>query len=393
MTNVLAIIAVVAGIFHATSAQADLAANTQILNQATLSYDDGTSTLTLTDSVLVTVALVSGVPTLSSPADDATPYAGAATQIPFTYTLTAGSNGPDTYTLATSIPSQTNTATATAAAPGSVLLGASITTSGSTAGIINVPSDGATDGNVNGIAVNDTVSVNGESRTVTAISDPATGVATLTLSSVLSSAPAIGVPVLEQQTFTMTVTSGTIIASGTDIVVTARTTASTTAGSATDDVDATFTSGTASLVKYVRNVDFAAGNPSSGGINFTVNGSANDYFTSGVTGRSNDTLEYLLVINNSSTGSVSDCFVTDTIPTSFVTFKPDVYGPGTVDEIIYIDTTGTENYLTEGSGDDQATLAGSTLTVYLGTGSGPAFGGTIANGDGVRVAFQVTINP
>jgi hypothetical protein len=375
---------------HIGRAMADVAANAQIINQATLSFDDGSGAgiQTVNASVTVTVAHVPGIPTLNSPADASTAYTGVDTPLDFSYTITASGNGPDTYTLSSTVTAQTNTGGAGASVPASVYLGASITTGGSTATVLQVPSDGLSDAAVNGIAVGDTVVVNSELRTVSAVSDPAGGTATISLSAPLTAAPAIGVSVLEQQSFILTVTSGTIVASGSDIVVTAATTASSAAGAtAADPVDATYTSGSATLTKYVRNVTNANG--TTGATSFTVNGAASTYYTDGVTGVSGDVLEYLLLVDNTGAGNVTDCTIDDVLPTAFVTLVADAYG---VNEIVYVDDAGVETSLSQEADADPAVVAGDNLSVNVGSGATAADGGTVGGSESVFIVYQVTIN-
>jgi hypothetical protein len=375
---------------HIGRALADVAANAQIVSEATLTFDDGSGTRTVTASVTVTVSRVPGIPTIDSPADGTIAYAGADTELDFTYTITASGNGPDTYTISSAVTGQTNTSGADATvADGTVDLGATITVSGSTDTVLQVPSDGDdTDSAVNGIAVGDTVVVDGETRTVTAISDPATGTATITLSAALSAAPAAGVPILEQTTVTLTVSSGTIVSTGTDIVVAAQTTASSTAGSsAADDVQATYTNGIAALTKYVRNVTDPNG--TTGARSFTVGGSANDYYTGGVTGVPGNTLEYLLLVENASTGDVTGCAIDDVLPADFVTLVTDAYSG---DAVTCVAADGTESTLSQDADTDAATLSGSTLTVNVGTGASNSTGGTVAATESVFIVYRVTIN-
>ena len=88
---------------HIGRAMADVAANAQIVNQATLSFDDGSGPQIINASVIVTVAHVPGIPTLNSPADGAIAYSGASTPLDFIYTITANGNGPDTYIINSNI--------------------------------------------------------------------------------------------------------------------------------------------------------------------------------------------------------------------------------------------------------------------------------------------------
>ena len=131
-------------ILTASSARADVAANTRIVNNATVSFNDGTGTFTVTASVAVTVELVAALPNWVTPPDTSTPYTGPNTLLTFDYTITAASNGPDTYTLGATVFSSTNTTSPAVSLPASVTLGASITTS-DTGNVLSlqVPSDGS----------------------------------------------------------------------------------------------------------------------------------------------------------------------------------------------------------------------------------------------------------
>ena len=57
---------------HIGRALADVAANAQIINQAQLTFDDGSGPQTINASVTVTVAHVPGIPTIDSPAEQVT---------------------------------------------------------------------------------------------------------------------------------------------------------------------------------------------------------------------------------------------------------------------------------------------------------------------------------
>src|SRR6185369_2149761 len=110
----------------AAPAWANLAANTQIINQAQLSYNDGVATRTATASVTVTVGLVAAAPNITPGPPQSTTYTGVGTTLADSFTITAGANGPDTYNLSAAVTGSSNTSGATAAptAP-TVPLGAS----------------------------------------------------------------------------------------------------------------------------------------------------------------------------------------------------------------------------------------------------------------------------
>lgn len=391
------------------SAWALTASNTQIINNASMSYNDGTSTKTANAlPVMVTVSLVPGQPTVTKGADQTTPYTGSNTPLTNTFTIVASNtNGPDTYSL---IPAITATLNATGSSvtlasitplsgpqTSPVLLGATVTLAGSSATVLNVPADGNSgDSQVNGIAVGDWIVVNGDSansRQVSAISDPATGTATITVSPALAAgAPAAGLLVAEQKTVTVTVNSGTITTAGQSIQITKHLTITSTTDptktAVTTDITDTYTSGLATLAKYVRNVDRVP-TMTGTGVKYTYN--LIDYWPSGITAKPGEVLEYILVASNSGTGSVSASAITDTLPTTYVTLKTGAY-TGLAD-FTYYNESNTPSYLTAAASDDAATFASPTLTINVGTGATSALGGTIASGAAVRALYRVTVNP
>jgi hypothetical protein len=390
-------------IFVATtgSAWALTASNTQIINNARLSYDDGTGVTKTVNAlpVVVTVSLLPGTPTVTKVSDETTPYTGTDTQLVNTFRITASNtNGPDTYTLVPAIigtPTNTSGAGLTLTSPASpVLLGATVTLSGCTTTGLNVPADGNSGDNaVNGIAALDWVVVNGQRRQVSSIVDNATGTSTITLAIALSAAPGAGVLVGEQQDVTVTVRSGTITTAGQNIVINKQLTiASVTDPSKTADTSATptidtYTSGLATLSKYVRNVNQTA--MTGTGTVYPYN--SLNYWPSGITASPGEVLEYILVANNSGTGSVTAASITDALPTTYVSLATGAYSGGR--DITYFNESNVASYLTAASGDDAATYASPTLTINVGTGATSALGGTIASGATVRVLYRATVNP
>jgi len=389
------------------SALALTASNTQIINNASMSYNDGVSVKTANATpVVVTVTLIQGQPTISKGPDQTTPYTGNNTPLTNTFTITASNtNGPDTYSLTPAITATVNASGSSVALASitplggpqtsPVTLGATVTLGGSTSTILNVPSDGASDGKVNEIAVNDWIVVNGDTanpRQVSGISDNAIGISTITVAPALAAgAPAAGLLVAEQKTVTMTVLSGTITAAGQSISITKHLTITSTTDvtktAVTTDITDTFTSGLATLTKYVRNVT-AVPTMAGTGTKYTYGGT--DYWPSGITAKPGEVLEYILVANNSGTGIVSLAAITDTLPTTYVTLKTGAYAGAK--DFTYFNESGTPSYLTAGAGDDAATYASPTLTINVGTGATSGAGGNIASGSTVRALYQVTVN-
>lgn len=376
----------------AGSAWANMASNTRIVNQATLTYAGGS----VQASVTVTVALVPSAPTAihtipGLPAS--TSYNGPGTLLTNSFTVTATSNGPDTYNVTSAtITDSTNTTnpTATPQAPASVALGATVTLSGSSLTVLNVPADGTNNGNVNGIQIGSTVVIGIDTRTVQSITDNATGTSAITLTAPLSVAPAAGVLVAEQKTVLVDVTSGTITTPGTNITVTKNITLASVADPTktvtSDNITDTYTSGLATLAKYVRVVK--ASPPAGTGSPYAYN--SNNYYQAGITAAPSETLEYILVATNSGPGSVSAAAITDALPTTYVTLVPNAYAANR--EITYVNELGTPTTYSAASDTDQASYATGTITVNVGTGATSAAGGSIPASTFVLVLYQVTVN-
>jgi len=382
------------------SAWALTASNTRIINSARLTYNDGTS-VKFVDAipVEVTVTLLPGTPTVTRGPDQSTLYTGPNTPLVNTFTITASNtNGPDDYSLTPAIIATTNATGEgiTLTSPASpVRLGATVTLSGSTATVLVVPTDGNGDSLINDIAVNDWVVVNNDTanpRQVSAISDTGTGTSTITVAPALAAGiPGVGLLVGEQQTVTVTVNSGTITTAGQNIVITKELTiASTTdptktatAGPITD----TYTSGLASLRKFVRNIT----TPAAGGTIYSYPALGTDYYLTGITAKPGEVLEYILEAGNSGTGEITVAAITDTLPIAYVALRTGAYSGGT--DITYFNESGIASFLTSAAGDDAASFASPVLTVNVGTGANVGAGGTLASGATVRVLYRVTVNP
>ncbi len=375
----------------AGSAWANTAANTHIINNATLSYNDGTGTRTATASVTVTVALVPAIPTVAPGPPQSTSYNGPATPLTNSFTVTATANGPDTYSVTSAITGSTNTTspTATPQAP-TVYLGATVTLAGSTTTVITVPSDGVSNNIVNGIQAGSTVVIGIDTRTVQSVTDNATLTSIITLTAPLASAPAAGVVVAEQKTVLVNVTAGTITTTGTNVTVTKNVTITSTtnpgitvtSGTVTD----TYTSGAASLAKYVRVVKPSP--PAGTGSPYVYN--STNYYQAGITAAPGETLEYILVATNSGSGPVTAAVATDALPTTYVTLVPNAYAANR--EVTYVNETGVATTYSAANDTDQATYAAGILTVYVGAGSTNSAGGSIPATTFVLVLYRVTVN-
>lgn len=383
----------------AGNALANTAANTDIINNATLTFNGGAASATVT----VTVALVPSQPNISI-TDTNGAYTGPDTPtLTDSVRITATANGPADYTVTPSINNDTNTSAATVNGGTTVNIGASVTTGTSSTTYVTVPASGASgnDAEVNGIAVGDTIvfTVGGTTytRQVTSTTDNADGTFRLNWSGA-TAVPLAGVQVGEQRTVNLSVLPGTVAIPGTDI--TAEVTADvSTAGVA--DVSVTNSnpnvwttpSPNVNMTKYVRNISDGTFNPAAGsGTSFTINTTSREYFTSGVTGQPSHTLEYVIVATNVGATELTGAAISDLIPEAFVTLETGVYGTG---DVFYIaPDTSTASFTAGAVGANQASfVAGNdpNLIVNVGTGASNLLTGAIPAGDSVTISYQVTI--
>lgn len=381
-------------------AWASVAVNTKVTNSAVLSYFDGTSTQQATSSVTITVTLKAAL-TITAASNPSGPY---PTPLSDDFTLTNNANGPDTFTLTTGTNTLVNTTAVTATPDAPITLGGTVTVSGSTTTNLIVPSDGVSDSSVWGIKALDTIVINGtDVRTVTAITDNASGTSTITVAA-LSSAPGAGVIIGQRVTVHATVTPNNITAAGTNVTVNVTMTATSQADntvSAVSGNDAnTFYSGSAILIKYVRNVTAANGTGGTTKLWNTFTYYSNPTLLAAKPG---DILEYLLLATASATAPVSAITLTDLVPVDFVTLNTSAYGGKAfryyADESVpatYLDFTPTasDDAVDYNATFDTTVNAKGKITAWLG-GAAPAFNtpGSIAMGKSFILLYQVTVKP
>jgi hypothetical protein len=254
---------------------------------------------------------------------------------------------------------------------------------------------------VNGIQAGNTVVVSDTVCTVTSISNPGSGVATITVSPALSAAPGVGVLVAQQAVVLIDVTAGTASVAGTSITVTKAITLKSTANpsvvtSQSGGITDTFANSVATLTKYVRNVTTSVV-PSSPGATYSYN--SNTYYpsnagpTSTVTAKPGDILEYILVSTASDTGPVTAAVVTDTLPIVYVKLNLGAYG-GSNKDILYVSGSNSVSPYSATADSDPATYVSTSglLTVNIGTGATSAAGGTILAGKTELVLYQVQVD-
>lgn len=388
----------------AGSALANVAANTAIINTARLTFTGGSANA----SVTVTVSLVPSSPNLSITDTNSAYTAPNTPALTNSVRITATANGPADYTVTPTVVAGAGTTNSTAPAvsvtgAATVTIGATVTTGTSGTTYVTVPASGASGNNaaVNGIAVNETIlfTVNGTAynRAVTSTTDNGDGTFRLYWSGAIAGldVPAAGVQVGEQTTVNLSVLPGTVQTAGTNITVTVQAVVST---SGAGDVNVTNTnanfwttpSPNVNMTKYVRNTGLS-GNPAAGsGTSYTINTVGHEYFTSGVTGKPGETLEYVIVASNVGATDLTGAAISDGLPVDFVTLKTGVYGG---DDVFYIDPDNVpDSFPAAAVGANQASFVSPNLVVNVGTGASNALTGTIPAGKGVTVAFQVTIN-
>lgn len=414
----LALMIAVPVVMSAKASFANTAANTEIVNRARLSYNGG---LTAESSVTVTVGLIPSTPNLQITRADSA-YTGINTpSVTNTVTITATANGPADYTLAPSVAGSTNTAVLPAVQPSvsggaTVNIGASVTTGVSGTTYVTVPASGATGANpaaINGIAVGETivftVGVTTYSKVVSSFTNNGDGTYNINWTSgAIVSAPPTGTQVGERLDVQLTATPGTISVQGTSITTSVQAVVSTGAApfaGAPAPANATVnnsgnpniwtsTNPNIAFQKYSRNVNNASGNASgAGGLSISINGSSNTYYTSGVTGKPGDTIEYVIRATNNGALDITSCAISDLLPTRYVSDPVAAYGG--VNHIFYIDTNNATSQIIAGA--PGATLASyvaandPNLVINVGVGATGAAGGTIPATKGVTVSYQTTI--
>ena len=358
-------------------ASANTAANTAILNTATVNYKDagGTAQTPVTASATVTVSLVPATPTLNAPADQNATLATAAS---YSYTITTNANGPDTYNIA--VPSKVNSAniTASSAVPSvtPISLGAStivtpvtILAAGTTA--ITVPSDGVAGGGVNGLIAAETVVINGQTYTIASVVDNASGTSTVTVNGngVASAALPYGTLIAEQKTFTLDVKPTTMNPTTTNETITTTVSARDSGNIAAAATDVTVTTVQAANLTVTKEV-------------------STDGVTWGATANAapGATLYYRITVHNGGAGNATAVVISDPINSlTYLTYTAGSAKKATGAAVSYAaaPTALTDASAVDDGYDWNVTTAG-TVTYTA---------GTIASGaaNDVQLFFKVTI--
>lgn len=366
----LAALTLAVAAFAPTSAFGSTAANTTIVNTATVNYNDAGNNpqSAVTASASVTVTLVPSAPLLSSPA--AVPGASQGVPTVLTYTITGTANGQDTYNLGSTVASS-NVAAVTPTLPASITLGGTTLASPAAAGnsSITTPYDGnPSNANLNGLVVGSVIVIGGNPYTITTITkSAAANTTTIGLGAAIAGATvAAGLVVGETKTFTESVPSGAVTSGGSG-TETVSTTATGTGG-------VTTTQGTPTVITVSRPTLTVTKTVSvDNGLTFSASPSA----APGVS------LVYKIVATNTGTTAAQAVAFTDLIP-QYLTYVPGSGKSSTSSAATYTNVANT--VLTEGSGG--YTFASNTVAYNPG-----GVVGTVAGTGGVLVLFfRATIN-
>ena len=366
----------------ASSAMAVTPANTRLTAQAKLTYSGNAAGIT--SSVSVTVQLVPSAVTIASTFSAPNTSVNKAEHDTYaaTYTVQSNANGPDTYAIATSY-TNVNTVTGSASptvSVASITLGATAASAAALVGAtsISVPSDGVADSNVNGIAANDNVIINGSAYQVASVTDSASGTSTITLTSALTAPVAVGDGIYEYKAFTNNIIDVGVQGGATNALDLQTTVTSNTLNSAQYTSNVTITIVAITMDKYVRDVT----NPCSSGCTGPATYQTNTYYASGVQAKPGDTLEYLLVVTTTAAG-ISTAAITDTLPnyTSYVA------GSTKLNNIAVNDAASSPIFPLDSAN------GGLTLDDNLSRTAGTEGSGTIGTNKTVYVTYQVKVAP
>jgi len=414
----------------AEAALAGSAGNTVVRNTVTVNYSDAQSNpqAPVSASVDLTVNTVPATPAIVSytPASGSTDGSGA-TQA-YTVRIRTNSNGPGVVTLTAADTASSNMSgygTAPAGLASDLLLGATIIDPSDVNGTIanwatgasvtfkvpndaGIPSDTAVtggstaDGTVNGLKGGDLVYLFSGSSwygpfLVGSVTDvPVGSGSTATPCSIQLVNPgadigdlptAYGWQLVEAKDAAMTVTQGSV----TDPTAASNwttTVAATMAAAAPATAPAVITAshmGKVAITKYVRNVTAPIAGSGLYAPPVDINGNRDSFYSSGVTGKPGDVLEYLAVLSDIGTGSATVVYATDTLPGYTSLVKGAGYGSPVAGKVFaHVRFNDAEIDL----GDDNSlgaadiaygVAAGSptVMTFWLGTGCSNASGGRL----------------
>lgn len=360
------------------AANAGTAAHAQIINTVSVKYKD----LALTDqppvtaSTTVTVLLVKSAANLS--VASASQIIAPNQTAPYTYTVTATANGPDTYTVnqgtITYSAASGVSATATLPTPVAIPLGATSVAAGAAIGAttITVPGDGVAGAVVNGIGTNSTIVIGAVEYQVASVTNTGALTATITLKAAtpLTAAISIGDSIYERKTFPITVNPVAVTVTSNPVITVPIYVTNTAATNADSNIVSTATTISVPNLTITKEV-------SNDGSAWAATASAIP------TG----TLYYRITVTNAGTTTANSVIVTDPL-TIYTTYTA---GSGR------LLTSAGQTYPAGGTAlTDADTGIGEDGYVYN-SAAGPSFGitynaGAMPAGAVVSIFFKVTVN-
>lgn len=175
----------------------------------------------------------------------------------------------------------------------------------------------------------------------------------------------------------------------------------TNSAAGTNNVTTTASVASLAVAKYVRNVTVAVAGVTLYTPLIPINGATNNFYQSGVSGKPGDIMEYLFVItNNSASATAKTVKATDAVPT-YTKLQTPYAGPGfaiakrsgvPATDVSLVTGGGVCTPAVACGNSGGATIAGSTMTFYLGNGSAAGAGGDIAPLEYAYVIYQVKID-
>lgn len=357
----------------AQAAEASTSANATIFNQVTVEYQSGTTVLTASADVSVTVATLAAAPMVYVNTVAQTTTAGTA--IDYIYTVRSNSNGPDTYTLTTPVTSANTGISVPTNTPdvGSVALWGGIVLS-SGAGTINLPGGSAV-----GLAVNDTVelTVGGSAQryTVTTINPGSAATASAAeVQAVLTLTPIGGAAAITASN----VTTGTQIGEYAVIILQQTAGTPTTAGTdGTHVTNLTFTTTATDSSDVV--VIYATSAGSNNEVTTTVSSPSLSIAKAAdkTNAKPGETITYTITVQNThATAAASNVTVTDPVPTytSYVA-----------------NSTRLNGITVSGDGATSPLSGGLSIDANASRTAGAAASGTLNAGETATITFSVSV--
>ena len=242
-------------------------------------------------------------------------------EIVYQYTAVSTANGPDTYTLSVSPTSLDNVAGSIGSfvvSPNQLSLGVTAASGSVEVGVLEipVPSDGVSDGSINGIGAGDTVVIHGQKHTVDVVEDePLEEISVIWLNEAHDSVINVGDLISEAATFELRITGVSIEDKAENALV-----GMTVTGASDTDTNVVAVHDTQTVVYapipaetqyFVRNVT----NPNGEGDPAYSTGDQSYYGTGGqMMASAGDELEYIIVQTAGNTGDLINVVMTSTMP-------------------------------------------------------------------------------